>query len=382
MEHVVKEKFIDVFSEEPVLVGAPGRINLIGEHTDYNNGYVLPAAINKKIVFAVKPGKGNTHKFYSLDLNDNEVIPIDEISKTDKQWVNYLLGVIAQIHKTGRKVGPVNCVFGGDIPPGAGLSSSAALETGFAFALNHIFNYGFSSLEMVKMAQKAEHEYAGVQCGIMDQFASMFGKKNQVIQLDCNSLEYHHFPLELNGYEVILCDTQVKHTLAFSAYNTRRSECEIGVAILSKYDDRIKSLRDVPIILLKEHENEFDPVVFKRCKYVIEENQRLLDACHNLENNKIEAFGELMYQTHIGLQHEYEVSCKELDLLVDLAKDTEFVVGARMMGGGFGGCTINIIAKEGVKFFVEKASRIYKEKTNRELKVYHVSIEKGTSILY
>lgn len=381
MEQVVREKFIEIFSEEPMMIGAPGRINLIGEHTDYNHGYVLPASIDKKIVFAVKSGSGETHKFHSLDLNENLEIPTDKISKTDKQWVNYLLGVIAQIHKTGKKVGPVNCVFGGDIPLGAGLSSSAALETGFAFALNHIFNYGFSTLEMVKMAQKAEHEYAGVQCGIMDQFASMFGKKNQVIQLDCESLEYHHFPLELEGFEVILCDTQVKHSLASSEYNTRRSECEKGVRILSKYDKDIQSLRDVSINLLKEHKNEFEPVVFKRCKYVIEENQRLLDACQNLSNKNIEAFGELMFQTHNGLQHEYEVSCKELDLLVDLAKDSEYVVGSRMMGGGFGGCTINIIKKEGVKPFIVSASRVYKEKTNRELKVYHVSIENGTSIL-
>lgn len=380
MENVIKSKFIELFSSEPTLIVAPGRINLIGEHTDYNDGYVLPAAINKSIIFAISISDSNSHKFYSYDLNESLEISADRIKKVEQHWANYLLGVLAQFEKAGIKVGAVNCVFGGDIPLGAGLSSSAALETGFAFALNHLFKNNLQTLEMVKMAQMAEHEYAGVNCGIMDQFASMFGKKNQVIQLDCQSLNYQYFPLELDEYEIILCDTQVKHSLASSEYNTRRKECEEGVEILSKHYNNIHSLRDVTIQQLAEHQSEFSPGVYNRCKYVVEENQRLLDACMELSKNNVLSFGELMFQTHNGLKNDYEVSCYELDVLVDIARDSEGVVGARMMGGGFGGCTINIVKKTGVDTFIDTATKIYAEKTNLDLKVYHVSIENGTSI--
>ncbi len=381
MEREIKEKFVELFKSEPILIGAPGRINLIGEHTDYNNGFVLPAAIDKKIVFAISISDGEKHNFYAYDLEESIEVPINNIKKVEKQWANYLLGVLAQFKSAGKEVGSVNCVFGGDIPLGAGLSSSAALETGFAFALNNLFNTQLQTIEMVKMAQMAEHEYAGVKCGIMDQFASMFGKKNQVIQLDCQSLEYHYFPLELDNYEVILCDTQVKHSLASSEYNTRREECEEGVGILNKHYNKVKSLRDINIQQLKEHKSEFRPVVYNRCKYVVEENQRLLDACNELSNKNVKAFGDLMFQTHDGLKNEYEVSCVELDVLVQIARESEDVVGARMMGGGFGGCTINIIEKDGVETFIKKATDTYAEKAGKELKVYRVSIENGTSIL-
>ncbi len=381
MVEEIKKRFEALFSSEPVLISAPGRINLIGEHTDYNDGYVLPAAINKRIIFAVAPNSEGKHKFYSNDLNESIELPANQIQTCDKQWANYLLGVIAQFQKAGKEIDGINCVFGGDIPLGAGLSSSAALETGFAFALNHIFNFDFERLEMVKMSQMAEHEYAGVKCGIMDQFASMFGAENKVIQLDCRSLEYKHFPLELKNYDILLCDTQVKHSLASSEYNTRREECETGVEILSKHNASIKSLRDVKIEFLNEHKDEFDPIVFKRCKYVVEENQRLLDACDALSDGNVEIFGKLMYETHAGLSEEYEVSCSELDVLVEIARESGYVLGSRMMGGGFGGCTINLVQKDKVEEFILKATDIYKEKTNKKLKVYKVSIENGTSII-
>lgn len=381
MDQEIKNKFIGLFKSEPLLVCAPGRINIIGEHTDYNLGFVLPAAIDKHIIYAISKNNTTKHRFYAFDLQEETEISVNEIKPHEKQWANYLLGVIAQIQKTGLSVEGVDVVFGGDIPLGAGLSSSAAIETGFAFALNELFKFGFSNLEIVKMSQIAEHEYAGVKCGIMDQFASVFGKKDHVIRLDCRSLEYKHFPLKLNDFSIILCDTQVKHSLASSEYNTRRQECETGVEILKKYNSSIESLRDVSKELLMKYENEFDAVVFKRCKFVVGEIARLIEACEELENGNVNRVGELMYETHAGLRDEYAVSCKELDVLVDIAHKSGVVIGSRMMGGGFGGCTINIVSKDNEPKFLEFAQNEYKKQTNIELKTYKVSIEDGTHIV-
>lgn len=381
MDQEIKKEFKARFDSEPLMVCAPGRINIIGEHTDYNMGFVLPAAIDKHIIFAVSKNGTSQHRFFSYDLKDEADISAESIKPTEKQWANYLLGVIAQIQKTGKKVEGVDCVFGGDIPLGAGLSSSAALETGFAFALNEIFDYGFSKMELVRMSQIAEHEYAGVKCGIMDQFASVFGKKDHVIRLDCRSLEFKHFPLKLDDYIVLLCDTQVKHTLASSEYNTRRQECETGVEILQKYDSSIESLRDVSIELLSKHQDEFDPVVFKRCRFVVGEVDRLIEACDEMEKGNVKRVGQLMYETHTGLRDDYAVSCKELDILVDIAEKSNVVIGSRMMGGGFGGCTINIVHKDHEKEFTSKASEEYKKQTGIDLKIYKVSVEEGTHIV-
>lgn len=381
MEQEIRNKFYEIFTGKPMLVCAPGRINIIGEHTDYNLGFVLPAAIDKHIIYAIAANNTTYHRFFSYDLKEEIEVPVDNIKPSDKQWANYLLGVIAQIQKTGKSVAGVDIVFGGNIPLGAGLSSSAALETGFAFALNELFQFNFSKLELVKMAQTAEHEYAGVKCGIMDQFASVFGKKDHVIRLDCRSLEYKLFPLKLDGYSVILCDTQVKHTLASSEYNTRRQECETGVKLLQKYDSSIESLRDVNAGLLFEHKSEFDATVFKRCKFVVEEIERLIEACDELENGNVNRVGELMYDTHAALRDEYAVSCKELDVLVEIARKSGVVIGSRMMGGGFGGCTINIVHNENVQSFIGLVTKEYKDQTGIELKTYKVSIEEGTHIV-
>ncbi len=381
MDQEIKNKFVEIFKTGPLLVCAPGRINIIGEHTDYNLGFVLPAAIDKHIIYAIAKNNSNNHRFYSFDLNERLDVPVDNIKPSEKQWANYLLGVIAQIQKEGKNVDGVDVVFGGNIPLGAGLSSSAALETGFAFALNELFQFDFSKLEIVKMSQIAEHEYAGVKCGIMDQFASVFGKKDQVIRLDCRSLEYKHFPLKLSDYSIILCDTQVKHTLASSEYNTRRHECEAGVEILKKYEPSVESLRDVSPELLFAHEKEFDATVFMRCKFVVEEIARLIEACDELGEGNVARVGELMYATHAGLRDEYAVSCKELDILVDIARQSGVVIGSRMMGGGFGGCSINIVSKENEKKFIELAGNEYKKQTNIDLKTYKVNIEDGTHIV-
>lgn len=375
----VRERFVEVFNNKPQLFRSPGRVNLIGEHTDYNDGFVLPAAIDKEIVVAIEKSGSSKCRAYSVDLNDHIEFDLDNISPSQKGWANYFLGVIAQIQKKGKTIEGFNCVFGGNVPLGAGLSSSAALECVFAFSFNEMFDLGLQKEEMVKMAQLSEHEYAGVKCGIMDQFASMFGKKDHVFRLDCRSLEYQYFPFKLTDYDVILCDTKVEHALASSEYNTRRKECETGVAALQKHFGEVKSLRDVSKAQLEKIRNEVDPVVFKRCAYVVGEIARVIDSCEKLQNNDLVGFGKNMYETHDGLSNDYEVSCKELDYLVEKAKTTDWVIGARMMGGGFGGCTINLVKKSAQQQFIDLMSESYKKDIGIDMETYIVSIENGTS---
>ncbi|MCD6543336.1 MAG: galactokinase [Flavobacteriaceae bacterium] len=377
----IVNKFKELFKNEPLLVRSPGRINLIGEHTDYNDGFVFPAAIDKEIHFAVAKNKVNLFRFYAIDLHENFEMNVEDLSKSDTSWANYLLGVAAQYKKAGYKLEGVDCVFGGDIPLGAGLSSSAAIENGFAFALKEILKASVSKIQMIKMAQKAEHEYAGVMCGIMDQFASMTGKKDHAIKLDCRSLDYEYANINLKDYGILLCNTNVKHELASSEYNTRRKECETGVQILQKYDNSIIALRDVSLSLLQEHREEFDPIVYKRCEFVVKENLRVEEAFSALAKDDIKALGALMYQSHEGLRDDYDVSCKELDLLFDLAKKSDDVIGSRMMGGGFGGCTINIVKKEKVKSFSEGIKKEYSKITGLEPEIYSVKITDGTGFI-
>lgn len=374
----IKQTFIEKFGMQPVMIKSPGRVNLIGEHTDYNDGFVLPAAVNKAIYFAIKPNNLAMFRFYSFDLDESYETKIDAIEKCDKQWANYLLGVIAQFVNDGEKIAGFDCVFGGDIPLGAGMSSSAALEGGLAFAINQLYTCNYSTLELVKFSQKAEHDYAGVQCGIMDQFAVMHGKANQVIKLDCRSYEYELFPLDMSDFMLILVNTGVKHSLASSAYNTRRNECKAGVELLKKYDASISSLRDVSLDFIQKHESEFDATVFKRCTYVIEENQRLQKACDALLETDFIEFGQQMYASHYGLKDKYEVSCHELDFLVNIAENVDGVIGARMMGGGFGGCTINLVKKEAVETFKNQIIASYKTPEGETPQIIEVGIEEGT----
>ena len=273
----LRAKFIDLYSVTPRMFRSPGRINIIGEHTDYNDGFVLPAAIDKEIVFAVAPNTTGTFRFYAADLNDFGEFP-DVVPQTDKKWANYLLGVVAQMQKKGFSVPSVDVVFGGNVPLGAGLSSSAALECGFAYALNAIFDFGISTIDLVKMSQLTEHEFVGLRCGIMDQFAVLFGKKDSVVRLDCRSLEYQHFPFILNDYVIVLCNSNVKHELASSEYNVRRHEGEEGVRVLSSHYPEIHSLRDATLEQLECCKSELSEKSYMRCKYVIEENQRVLTA--------------------------------------------------------------------------------------------------------
>jgi len=373
---IFREKFGN--RSKPIIIRSPGRINMIGEHTDYNEGFVLPAAIDKAIVFATAPRNDAYFHLVSADLNDECIVNADNLRRSAKKWPNYLLGVIDQIKKTGLHPGGVNVVFGGDIPIGAGLSSSAALEAGFIFAINESFNMGIDKLDMVKMAQKAEHEYAGVQCGIMDQFINIFGKVKTVLKLDCRSFEYHYFPFQRDDLRIILCETPTRHDLATSEYNVRRSQCESGVALLRRYDGSIKSLRDVSMELLLKHQKDFDPLIFKRCRYVLEENERVLLSCDDLERNDMVSFGKRMYDAHTGQRDDYEISCNELDILVELASETDGIIGARMMGGGFGGCTINIVEESKSDNFVNNIPHLFRERTGKEIKIHNTRITGGT----
>ncbi|MEO6283638.1 MAG: galactokinase [Dyadobacter sp.] len=379
----IKEKYFLKFgntgdAEKIRVFRSPGRINLIGEHTDYNNGFVLPASVDKAVYFVISPREDDQVILYAADLNESYTFSLGDLSKPEKSWPHYQLGIIEQIQKNDLTIGGFQAAFGGDVPVGAGLSSSAALECCLLFALNEMYGLNLDRFNIVKMSQKAENEYVGVQCGIMDQFASAFGKEEAVIRLDCRSLEYEYFPFPMDEYLLVLCDTSVKHSLASSEYNTRRLECERGTAILQKYDSKVLSLRDASPELVEAHKDELADVVYRRCKFITEEIQRVQDACDLLIEGDMAAFGKKMYATHYGLQHEYEVSCPELDFLVAETQDNPAVLGARMMGGGFGGCTINLVKKEAVPEFEKQMKSAYLEKYQIDLPCYKVKITTGT----
>lgn len=376
----MKAKFAQRFEGNPLIVQSPGRINLIGEHTDYNDGFVMPAAIDKGITFALAPSTTGQSVIYAENFKESFVVPHSITGPLNQPaWANYLLGVLYQLQQR-KNIPPFNCVFEGDLPVGAGLSSSAALECGFAFALNELFELNLSKLVLIKLSQWAEHNYAGVKCGIMDQFSSVMGKKDHVILLDCRSLEYTYSPLRLEKHSILLCNTNIKHSLASSEYNVRRSECEHGVAILKKSFQAITSLRDVTLEMLNKHKADLSPIIYNRCRYVVEENTRVQQGAIDLQHGYLEAFGRKMFETHHGLSSLYEVSCPELDFLVALAKETPGIVGARMMGGGFGGCTINIIEDTALENFVTKASLEYRIHFGKDMTSYVVNISNGTRL--
>ena len=377
----VKEKFKTVFGEsEPLVVRSPGRVNLIGEHTDYNNGFVLPAAIDKAIHMAVSPRSDREIHLVSLDLGSDYRGSIDKLEPSPCHWPDYLLGVVQQLQRAGHSPGGFNCVFGGDIPLGAGMSSSAALECSTAFALNELFGLNLDRLSMVQLSQKAENSFVGVQCGIMDQFASMFGRRNHVIRLDCQSLDYTYFPFNMDGICIVLLDSNVKHSLASSEYNTRRQQCEAGVRLVQVHCPGAKSLRDVNLEMLDKYVAPASELIYRRCRYVIEENARLLAGTEDLERGDLEAFGKKMFATHEGLSRQYEVSCEELDFLVRQVEADPAVIGARMMGGGFGGCTINLVKEEAIDALVDRITPVYRSAMKKDLKVYIGRIENGTSL--
>jgi galactokinase len=374
----ISENFERRFSEKPLVFRSPGRVNIIGEHTDYNNGFVLPAAIDKAIYIGISRRDDNLISLYSEEFIDSHEVRVSELTPSGKGWPNYIIGIVDQFCKKGIAVPGFNLNIDGDIPIGSGLSSSAAVECAVAFGLNELLQLKLSKEELAFTAQKAEHEFAGVRVGIMDMFASLFGKKDHVIKLDCQNLEYAYVPLDLEGFKIVLLNTNVKHSLSSSEYNTRRQQCEEGVSLVKRHYPQVNSLRDITLDMLNRSVTPGNEVIYRRCKYVIEENQRLLGGCEDLKNGHIEDLGRKMYRSHEGLSKEYEVSCKELDFLVDAVRGNRDVVGARMMGGGFGGCTINIVKEHAIEGLVGTLAESYQHSMGRELTAYIAKTDDGT----
>ncbi|MBS1638454.1 MAG: galactokinase [Bacteroidetes bacterium] len=365
--------------QKHIKVKSPGRINLIGEHTDYNNGFVLPAAIDKYIYIDASLRNDDVIELFSVDNNQSYTTTTNTLLKSSMHWPDYVLGVVNELQKAGYITKGFNASIHGDIPIGAGLSSSAALECATIFALNELNEFGIDRITMVKLCQKAENNFVGLQCGIMDMFASMMGKANHVIRLDCRSLEYEYFPLQLNDYKIVLLDTQVKHSLASSEYNTRRKECNEGVALIQQKHNEVKSLREANIEMV--HECIENGNVKNRCTFIVEEKKRLLNGCIDLQNANVQAFGKKMYATHTGLSELYKVSCNELDFLVNECSKEEKILGARMMGGGFGGCVISLMHQDFIEPITQKIATAYKEQMQKNLKVYIATIGDGTSVI-
>ncbi|GAA3611605.1 galactokinase [Flavivirga amylovorans] len=373
----VKTTFTNTFKTDPILVFSPGRINIIGEHTDYNDGFVFPAAVDKGIAAALQKSDDNVSKAYALDMDSLVEFELDKLKPSaEGSWENYLFGVIAEIQNRNKVIGNFNIVFKGDIPEGAGMSSSAALENSIVFGLNELFDLGLTKHEMILISQKAEHNYVGVKCGIMDQYASMFGITDNALLLDCRTVESKPYEIDFKDHDLILINTNVKHSLSDSAYNDRRSACESIAELLG-----IKALRDATEADLEIIKDKVTPENYQKALYVIQENDRAVKASKAIEENDLKTLGALIFQSHNGLQHQYKVSCDELDFLVDQAKASDHVLGARMMGGGFGGCTINLVAKSEAKTFGETTSIAYKETFGRACSVYYIKLSQGTHLV-
>jgi galactokinase len=381
---MVIDKFKSFFDEEPlIVVRAPGRINLLGEHTDYNNGFVLPAGIDKSIYFGFSKRTDSKLLLFSVDFNQEKIFEdINNLEIIGGHWADHISGVLKEIEKRNINFScGLNIAFGGNIPVGSGLSSSAALESGVGFGVSHLFDLNLTKLEIAKIAQDTEHNHIGVKCGIMDMYASLFSKSDSVIKLDCRSLEHTYAQAIFEGYKFVLVNSGVKHKLAESEYNIRRNQCQTGVDFFNHIDPKITSLRDLDIDMINEHKHNLDSVIYNRCKYVVEENLRVVKAVSLLEANDFSGFGHLMNKTHEGLKNEYEVSCKELDFLQSTALEIDGVLGSRMMGGGFGGCTLNFIKSDSEEDFIFSISSKYEAKYGFKPEIYSVKICNGVEIL-
>ena len=372
----LKSLFKQRFGNEGVAYTSPGRINLIGEHTDYNGGFVFPGAIDKGIFAVIRLNGTDKVRAYSIDKEDYREFGMNEEDNPHLHWANYIFGVCREIIKRGYQLQGFDTVFYGNVPIGAGMSSSAALESTFAFALNELLNLGIDKFELARIGQATEHNYVGVKCGIMDQFASLFGKAGHLMRLNCATMEFEYFPFNPQGYKVVLLDTVVKHELASSAYNRRRESCENACAHIAAKHPEVKYLSDATMAMLNEIDVEIPAEDYMRAEYVIGEKQRVLDVCDALEKGDYETVGDRMYGTHYGMSKLYEVSCEELDFLNDIAKGCG-VTGSRVMGGGFGGCTINLVKEELYDAFIATAKKKFNAKFGHEPKVYDVVISDG-----
>lgn len=372
MQSKISSIFKEKFGKEGVVYASAGRINLIGEHTDYNGGFVFPGAIDKVIMAEIAPNGTDTVNVFSVDLNESATFGLEEENAPSEQWARYIFGVCREIIKRGGKVEGFDAVFAGNVPLGAGLSSSAALESCFAFALNDLFNGNtIDKFELARIGQSTEHNYCGVNCGIMDQFASVFGKKDNLMRLDCRSMEFEYFPFKADGYKLVLLDSKVKHALVDSPYNKRRQSCERVAATLG-----VETLRDADMKMLNAVRGDITAEDYFRAKFVIEEKDRVLAVCDALVKGDFETVGEKMYETHHGLSKDYEVSCEELDFLNDIAARCG-VTGSRIMGGGFGGCTINLVKDELYDQFIATAKKEFNDTYGHEPVVIPVVISDG-----
>ncbi len=376
------EHFEKLFHTQPQYIFlSPGRINIIGEHVDYNDGFVMPAAINKYVCFAISKNQNSECALIAKDLNEAYKFDInDDLKPVDKMWVNYILGVLSQIKDKHGLAQGFNIVFSSTIPMGAGLSSSAALECGIGYAMNTLFNLGLTKVEIAVIGQKSEHTFVGVNCGIMDQFASVFGKKNKVIKLDCNTLEHEYFAADFKKYSLLLLDSNVKHTHLTSGYNVRRQEVEQGLKIIKEHFPEVKTFRNCTETMVLDLKEKLGETIFKRCHFVVKEIQRVQDAANALSQSNFKKLGKLMSETHQGLSKEYEVSCDEIDFLVNAVQHEKTVLGSRMMGGGFGGCSINLVEKGSEEALIKTISESYTDAFGIELKAYKVKISKGTTV--
>ena len=365
-----------------VIAQAPGRINIIGEHTDYNKGFVLPAAIDKKTTVRLKRNE-HSSRCRMLAGNLQEAIEFDLTNFQPKEsgWENYMMGVVHELQQIGAEFSGFDCEFEGDVPIGSGMSSSASLECALATGLNKLFDLGFDKWQLIKACQLAEHNFVGIKCGIMDQFASTMGQKDQVMFLDCRSLEFDYFPFNLGDYQLLLLNTNVSHSLASSEYNTRRAACEEGVRILQTKFPKVHSLRDASFEMLLQMSEVIPTNIANRCRHIVLENDRVQMATKALLHKDFKQLGQLMYRSHFSLQKDYEVSCPELDYLVQQTLDKDYILGSRMMGGGFGGCTISIIEKEWVAPFTDLIVKNYKNQFGIDLSPYAVSIEDGAGLV-
>ena len=380
----VVQAYQDIFGAAPELeVRAPGRINLIGEHTDYNGGFVFPAAVGHEIQFAIgRSGSEEQCSLYAMDLKARHDFKLSEMAPLPpNSWQNYVMGVAAEIQATGRSLEGFNLAFAGNVPRGAGMSSSAAVECGTCFGLSELFRLEIPRVEMAQIAQRAEHRYAGVLCGIMDQFASIMGKADHAFRLDCESLDYDYVPFQLTDHSLVLCNSNVTHNLADSGYNERRQQCQAGVSILKEHIPGLTSLRHASLEQLLMLQSEFPELIFRRCKYVLEENARVHAYAKALQDANIQYAGALMKQSQQGMQFEYEITCPEIDFMAAFANARPEVMGARMTGGGFGGCTLNLVEKGAGELFIQELDQAYRHKFDRSITPVPIEIADGVSLL-